>query len=203
MSTFHGKQLHLTRTSNHIRRYFFISMTLARKRSRVSFVPCEAPLYLTSKPNGYETPCNVRPSAPTPSLHGSEGIHSRENNGHLLESAIIRSELSGRDLCLVYGVHFSIVEANSSNARSIRFDRNIGTICGFADAGGTQKHDWAGSPSDYRTSLKVRGCDVDRISYKWLRNHSRWINWKLCSIERRFCCFLANRYFNYSRVVSH
>ncbi|KAL7578097.1 hypothetical protein ACA910_015029 [Epithemia clementina (nom. ined.)] len=120
---------------------------------------------------------------------------SKANSGHLLEADIRRGLMSGVGECKIYGVHDCIIAANSANAESIRFDRSTGNPC---DQGQT---DSIGSHADFRLSLEKTGCDGSKISDRWLRNHCRWINWKLCSIERRFPRFLSNRFFTYSRVL--
>eukprot|EP00977_Amphora_coffeiformis_P023035 scaffold12124_cov137-Amphora_coffeaeformis.AAC.1 len=63
------------------------------------------------------------------------------------------------------------------------------------------------SMSNYETEKKLRqgmakhGCDCSKISSKWIKNHFRWISWKLASIERRFPHLLVRPYFTMQRLL--
>ena len=161
--------------------------TPASNYNRVSFAPSDIPsMPRQQEAAQFETPCA-----------------KKLNNGHLLEAAIKRGEMAHAEECKIYDVHHSLVSVNSSNAELIRFDRSTGSPADILGGDKVQSSDLIGSSADFRLSLQKAGCDGDQISLRWLRNHCRWINWKLASIERRFPRFLANRFFTYSRVVEH
>ena len=149
--------------------------------------------------NPYKTPYATKHISLTDS-RGAAFSSLRANTGHLLEAAIRRGAMSGLDECRIYGVNPLVCGTNSANSESIRFDRETRAPC---DRNSARSEGLIGCAADLELALKSAGCNTDKISSVWIRNHSRWINWKLCSIERRFPRFLANRFFTYDRVVAH
>ena len=49
--------------------------------------------------------------------------------------------------------------------------------------------------------LIQQGCDPSLFSLLWVRNHYRWIVWKLAALERRFPSHLANRCLTYHQLM--
>ena len=58
-----------------------------------------------------------------------------------------------------------------------------------------------GDVKDFRSMLASFGCDASLVSDKWILNHSRWIVWKLASIERRFCPFVEGHCLTFQQVA--
>merc|ERR1712023_365211 len=61
--------------------------------------------------------------------------------------------------------------------------------------------EFLGKLSDIRQAMLNSGCDSNRIQDSWIRNHTRWIVWKLASYERSFSRFLGGKYLSYSKLV--
>jgi len=78
-----------------------------------------------------------------------------------------------------------IQKINSVNATQVRFDGDSGLPL-FIWTANEAFSSLVGNVQDYNNALRHRGCDTEKISEKWIRNHSRWIIWKLASMERTF-----------------
>ena len=124
---------------------------------------------------------------------------------HSLDQAISNGDLANLEECKLYNVHQTVLEADSSNSSCLRFDPDNGHPYSFEnkEPSTTNKDDLFGSPDDWRTVLSSKGYDSSKVSDKWIINHCRWIIWKLCSIERRFCSFLANTFVHVEKVGFH
>ena len=124
-------------------------------------------------------------SFPSPSLREAFA------NGLMISSAIQSCQ---------FGVNEITIEINSLNACQLRFNRT--TL--LPEALSNHLHDYPdllGSLSDYRKELKGFQCDILKICDAWLRNHVRWIIWKLASTERKFASYLAGKYLTFDAVV--
>jgi breast cancer 2 susceptibility protein len=93
------------------------------------------------------------------------------------------------------------LKVNSLNSTSVRFDRATKTPLLILDSTINDPINTLGSTDDYRRALAESGLDVASISDKWITNHTRWIVWKLASIERRFLHLVDMNYLNFDRVV--
>jgi hypothetical protein len=101
-----------------------------------------------------------------------------------------------REAVLSYGVDSATLAIDPSNAVEYRFYKKVaGTAVGLdplpASAG------W----SEARAAIIAQGCDKQYCSDAWVRNHYRWIVWKLASIDRRIPVQSGNRYLGWSQVV--
>jgi BRCA2, oligonucleotide/oligosaccharide-binding, domain 1/BRCA2, helical len=103
--------------------------------------------------------------------------------------------------CLADGVTIHTLRVGPATSLSLRFDRLSGRPCGFITKTEVVPNNSVGSVSDIRKALNARGCDCSKISDKWILNHSRWIIWKLASIERRFSSSLAGSYLTFIRLL--
>jgi len=106
--------------------------------------------------------------------------------------------LTGLSECLQYGIAQVTLEINSVNGPDVRYRKDNHLPIAFAAIDPVQS---IGSIRDFRHALRMKGCDLSLISDKWIRNHARWIVWKLASIERRFPQFFALRCFFFNNVV--
>ena len=97
------------------------------------------------------------------------------------------------DQCLAMGVLGTTLAVNGSNGAMVVFD-TAGRPTKIQDGNeGTEK--WI------RAGLIARSCDCTKISSKWIRNHCRWVCWKLASMERRFPHILGTSYFTSQRLL--
>ena len=88
-----------------------------------------------------------------------------------------------------------VLRINSTNAAFLRFDthsRRPSSLRKDNDLSGT--YDW-------QTGLLSRGIELGTLPAKWIPNHSRWIIWKLASIERFFWSELEAPYLTLDRVL--
>jgi breast cancer 2 susceptibility protein len=59
-----------------------------------------------------------------------------------------------------------------------------------------------GKITDILDWLCCQGCDKTLVTEKWIKNHYRWIVWKLAAMERRFPEQLGGQYLTFSHVLS-
>ena len=120
-----------------------------------------------------------------------------------LEDAIRHGFMSNcPSMCRLHGVREATILVNCNNSLQLRFDLN-GTPQKFELNEKLKCTNNRGSLADIRQSLIDEGCDISRINDKWIRNHTRWIIWKLASYERRFSRFLAGKYLTYHNFVQN
>ena len=104
--------------------------------------------------------------------------------------------------CIKDGVNPVIVEVDAMNASKLRFEAGSGSPCAFLGRPDPSGNRSMGGSKDLRDALVTLGCDSKSFTDKWIENHSRWIVWKLASIERRFSSSVAGEYCTFSRLVS-
>ena len=106
---------------------------------------------------------------------------------------------NSRRICHVFGVHSTTMDVNSTNATNLRFHRNTGLPAYFlADQ---VSSDGIGGADAMRLALSRYSIDAEALSDRWLLNHSRWIIWKLASIERRFPFEAGGKQLSFQRLI--
>lgn len=104
--------------------------------------------------------------------------------------------------CLENCVSATTLKINSENASKLRFHSELRRpLLFFGDPYSNPKVS-IGSVKDLHKDLTSSGCDEKLLSDKWIKNHYRWIVWKLASMERRFPGSLGGCYLTYDRVIS-
>ena len=94
------------------------------------------------------------------------------------------------------------MRVNSINAIKLRFNMHDSTPLFFLGQRDAPKAINVGKISDILDSLCCQGCDKTLICEKWIKNHYRWIVWKLAAMERRFPEELGGQYLTYCHVLS-
>ena len=103
--------------------------------------------------------------------------------------------------CIKDGVRQVIVEVDAMNATKLRFEAGSGLPCTFLGRPNPSGNSSIGGTKDLRDALIMLGCDSKSFTDKWIANHTRWIVWKLASIERRFSSSVAGEYCTFSRLL--
>jgi BRCA2, oligonucleotide/oligosaccharide-binding, domain 1/BRCA2, helical len=107
--------------------------------------------------------------------------------------------------CLSAGISRWVLQTSSENAWNIRFSSKTGFPLGFSDSTGSMQNgitQCIGAVDDYMQALCALHPGADRgINDNWIKNHLRWIVWKLASMERRFALYLAGQILTYDNVV--
>jgi hypothetical protein len=88
---------------------------------------------------------------------------------------------------------------NSTNSLLLRFDSAGGKPISFAQSE-LSEDGVVGNVKDIYESLISQNCDESMLSEKWIANHTRWVVWKLASVER-CSSHLAGQYLTYSRLI--
>ena len=90
------------------------------------------------------------------------------------------------------------------NAELVRFDCRTFKPSFFYDCLVTKhkEENSVGGVNDIRTSLICMGCDKVLLLDCWIKNHFKWIVWKLASMENSFPLALGGRYLTYKHVIS-
>ncbi len=128
-------------------------------------------------------------------------IESNPNECETLEDAIRHGFMTCcPSTCRLHGVREVAMLINCNNSLQLRFDLD-GRPRAFEMNEEAHRSDHLGSLLDIRKSLIDKGCDPTRLNDTWIRNHTRWIVWKLASYERRFSRFLAGRYLTYQKLI--
>lgn len=102
-----------------------------------------------------------------------------------------------REVCLDCGVRQITVDIDSTNATRLLFDQQSGSPALFLGDQDLQTT----SLNAIRKELFNVGINTDVVSDRWFSNHSRWIIWKLASIERRFPHEAAGMYLTFQTLV--
>ena len=105
-------------------------------------------------------------------------------------------------ICRLHGVREVTMLVNPSNSFQLRFDSD-GMPERLQSDKEEQSTNLLGRVLDIRQSLINMGCDASSIRDEWIRNHTRWIIWKLASYERQFSKFLAGRYLTYHGLIQN
>lgn len=145
---------------------------------------------------GIESRFDIRDSLLTPS---DETIRTLQCAANVAEPEHILRLNTSRSLCHVFGVHCTTMDVNSTNATSLRFDRDTGRPLYYL--GDRHSKDGVGGANDMRQALSRCCIDTGILSDRWFLNHSRWIVWKLASIERRFPREAGGKHLTFQRLV--
>jgi hypothetical protein len=94
------------------------------------------------------------------------------------------------EVALRHGVYKNTLVITPSNAVEYCFYRNAGSVGGSAG--------W----SEARTAIISQGCDKKHCSDAWVRNHYRWIVWKLGSYDRRLPVQSTDRHLGWAQVLN-
>jgi hypothetical protein len=125
---------------------------------------------------------------------------SAEKNCLSLAGAIFRGEMTNCwERSLEDGVIDVILSINSENATQIRFDKLSELPACLARKSDATTN--LGELHDYRQALLKNDCDEKKLKDAWIRNHTRWIIWKLASYERKFSHYLARKSLTYRNVL--
>jgi len=103
-------------------------------------------------------------------------------------------------VCRLNGVREVTLSVNCDNALQLRFD-NKGFPATFALNDEDDPLASLGKIEDVRQALVDNGCDSNKLKDAWIRNHTRWIIWKLASYERSFSTFLGGNYLTYHMLI--
>jgi breast cancer 2 susceptibility protein len=168
---------------------------LVQTRQKIDMTPI--PISLNDKMDGLDASVTKRrETKPRESSSVSSDCQT-------LKHAIHFGEMSNcPSMCRLHGIREATMLVNCSNSLQLRFD-NDGLPHSFEMDGGEQSSKLIGDVADIRLSLIDKGCDSKCIKDEWIRNHTRWIVWKLASYERRFSKFLAGRYLTYHSLVQN
>jgi breast cancer 2 susceptibility protein len=104
-----------------------------------------------------------------------------------------------KKMCINFGVHDTTICLNSVNATRLRFDPCSGLPIFFLGDHCSGKG--IGSLDHIRKSLAKYGVQTEKLSNRWFQNHSRWIIWKLASIERKFPTIAAGKVLTYPKLI--
>jgi hypothetical protein len=103
-------------------------------------------------------------------------------------------------VCRLNGVREVTMSVNCENALQLRFDSK-GLPVAFA-LNTEDDHFASLGRIDYiRKALITNCCDSNRIKDSWIRNHTRWIVWKLASYEKSFSRFLGGNHLTYQMLI--
>jgi BRCA2, oligonucleotide/oligosaccharide-binding, domain 1/BRCA2, helical len=93
------------------------------------------------------------------------------------------------------GVSPLILQLTGGNALFAVFDLNCGFVTGIGN-------DWPKSQTDsvFKFFASVR-LKCTSVTEKWIKNHARWIIWKLASLERKFSSFLAGKCLTFEELL--
>jgi breast cancer 2 susceptibility protein len=139
---------------------------------------------------------------PEPHVRSLQCIHDTWPEYTFVEALSKGNMTPSVERCKNDGVHEATAALTSKTAAHLRFHKLTELpLCLALDACGTAMT--IGSSTDYQAALQALGCDCSRITSKWIENHTRWIIWKLASIERRFSPWLAGSYLTFSKVSEH
>ena len=105
-------------------------------------------------------------------------------------------------VCRLNGVREVTMSVNCENALQLRFD-NEGLPVVFALNTEDDHFATLGRMELIREALITNGCDSNRIKDSWIRNHTRWIVWKLASYERSFSRFLGGNHLTYQMLIQN
>jgi breast cancer 2 susceptibility protein len=104
-----------------------------------------------------------------------------------------------RRKCHVFGVHKTTIDVNSTNATSLRFHKDTGLPAYFL--GDHVSSDGLGGANAMRHALSLCCGGTEVLCDRWFLNHSRWIIWKLASIERRFPNEAGGQHLSFQRLI--
>ena len=95
-----------------------------------------------------------------------------------------------------------VMRVTSRNAIHLFFDESSGLPLCLSNEYENLPGNGFGLNDFYRALISKEGISRDKISLVWVRNHFRWIVWKLASIERSFSDhFLPGGYLSKGRVL--
>jgi len=142
--------------------------------------------------------------------HQSRGIvpdcsstnYSQVTLGQFAAKHDIGTEIGSWDNCIEHGVKEVTMRVTSVNAIKLRFNKDDESPLFLLGQRDVPKCSHIGKSTEISEWLISQGCDETLISTKWIRNHSRFIIWKLASMERRFPGQLGGQYLTYSHVLS-
>jgi BRCA2, oligonucleotide/oligosaccharide-binding, domain 1/BRCA2, helical len=99
--------------------------------------------------------------------------------------------------CTRYGVNSTTLTISSESASNVLFDLESGMPTSIGSS-----HVVRSQLQRIRWMLSEDGCDPTKISDKWIISHSRWIIWKLASIERRLAKHVGGNFLSIKRLVT-
>lgn len=142
--------------------------------------------------------------------HQSRGIvpdcsstnYSQVTLGQFAAKHDIATEIGSWDNCIEHGVKEVTMRVTSVNAIKLRFNKDDESPLFLLGQRDVPKCSHIGKSTEISEWLISQGCDETLISTKWIQNHSRFIIWKLASMERRFPGQLGGQYLTYSHVLS-
>ena len=142
--------------------------------------------------------------------HQSRGIvpdcsstnYSQVTLGQFAAKHDIVTEIGSWDNCIEHGVKEVTMRVTSVNATKLRFNKDDESPLFLLGQRDVPKCSHIGKSTEISDWLISQGCDETLISTKWIQNHSRFIIWKLASMERRFPGQLGGQYLTYSHVLS-
>jgi breast cancer 2 susceptibility protein len=104
--------------------------------------------------------------------------------------------------CIEHGVNDVTMRVTSVNAIKLRFNIHDNMPLFFMGQIYPPKCTNVGKITDILDWLCCQGCDKTLVTEKWIKNHYRWIVWKLAAMERRFPEQLGGHYLTFSHVLS-
>ena len=106
-----------------------------------------------------------------------------------------------REKCLKNGVRDVTLCITSANANKLRFGLDDGLPLFIVGQRDVPKCKSTGNATDVKKWLIGQGCDESLFTDNWIRNHYRWIVWKLAAMERSFSNELGGRYLVYDHLL--
>ena len=104
--------------------------------------------------------------------------------------------------CIEHGVNDVTMRVTSVNAIKLRFNIHDNMPLFFFGQRDPPKCTNVGKITDILDWLCCQGCDKTLVTEKWIKNHYRWIVWKLAAMERRFPEQLGGQYLTFNHVLS-
>ena len=125
----------------------------------------------------------------------------------LKSSMNTRAMTNSPSKCRRDGVQHVTLLVDSVNAVNLCFasstDNPGNTLpVSFCEEASDHPSDLRGMVEDLSIALVAKGCKKEIISDKWVRNHKRWIVWKLASYERRFSSLFGGNLLTYDALLS-
>jgi breast cancer 2 susceptibility protein len=133
--------------------------------------------------------------------HGSDFSETGEATFQKSVSSMSPVLKSKVESCRLDSLNNVTLRVNSVNSTLVRFDIRTKAPLLFLDSKMPDPRISLGATDDYRHALAERRLDISCISDKWIINHTRWIIWKVASVERRFLHLVNKNYLNFDRIV--
>ena len=188
------------------------SIALSREKHDMICHPSNASSYQTMTPKRLLPRLESRtPSITIPSRRPSAdyvSLGKEQGNGLVLEFArryslrefedLFGGLNSSFDSCVAEGLSETILRIDSINATALRFDKLSRKPKGFDFEEDGCSQGLSVGLEELTAALELNN---PKITRKWVKNHTRWVVWKLASMERRFPSTHGGKTLTYANLI--